>query len=140
MPRWVNGMTEDLRRLLGQRVRELRKQAGLTQEELADKADTDFRNIGRIERGESHIQLNTLVRVAEALEVSPADILETLSKLPRTRRPLTLKEEMLQELTDLLMNESEDDVRLALEVVKTLMRHKRGKGTAQKEGGNEGVG
>jgi hypothetical protein len=40
---------------------------------------------------------------------------------------------MLQELIDLLMSQSDDDVRLALEVVKALLRHKRGKGTGQKK-------
>ena len=126
-------MAEDLRYIVGQRVRELRKQAGLTQEELADKADSDFRHIVRIERGESHIQLNTLAWIAQALGASPAELLEPSSKLLSKRKTPSPKEEMLQELIDLLMSQSDDDVRLALEVVKTLLRHKRGKGTGQKK-------
>ena len=69
-------MVEDVRKTLRRRVRELRRHAGLTQEQLADRADTNFRNIGRVERGESHIQINTLARIARALEVSPAALLE----------------------------------------------------------------
>jgi transcriptional regulator with XRE-family HTH domain len=126
-------MAEDLRHIVGQRVRELRKQAGLTQEELADKADSDFRHIGRIERGESHIQLNTLAWIAQALGVSPAELLEPSPKLPSKRKIPSPKDEILEELTNLLKGKSEDDVRLALEVVKTLLRHKRGKGTGQKK-------
>jgi transcriptional regulator with XRE-family HTH domain len=132
MPRWVNGMAQDLRRLLGERIRELRKQAGLTQEDLADRADTNFRNIGGIERGERHIQLNTLARIAQALDVPPSVLLEALPKLPpkpKPPMPKTPKDEMLEELMKLLKRKSDDDVRLALELVKTLLRHKRGKGT-----------
>lgn len=125
-------MAEDVRKTLGRRVRELRRHAGLTQEQLAEKAETDFQNIGRVERGESHIQINTLARIAEALEVTPAALLEPVGARRVQQRVRTSKDQLLEEMNELLVDESEDDIRLALEVVKTLVREKAGKRTGQR--------
>jgi transcriptional regulator with XRE-family HTH domain len=57
----------------GKRVRELRKEAGLTQEELADYAELDRSYIGSIERGERNLSIENVCRLANALEISPAD-------------------------------------------------------------------
>ncbi|MBU0569021.1 helix-turn-helix domain-containing protein, partial [bacterium] len=43
---------DKLRKLFGDRLRTLRKARGLSQEALAEKADTHFTYIGVIERGE----------------------------------------------------------------------------------------
>lgn len=45
-----------------------RKRLGITQEELAERADTHQSCISRIESGEHDIRLSTLIEVAEALE------------------------------------------------------------------------
>jgi transcriptional regulator with XRE-family HTH domain len=47
-----------------------RKALGLTQKELAEKANTKQSCISRIESGEHNIRLGTLIEVAEALESS----------------------------------------------------------------------
>ena len=52
---------------LAQTLKEERKRAGLTQEELADKIGTKKTYISRIENGQSNIQLNTLFRIFEGL-------------------------------------------------------------------------
>ncbi len=51
----------------GARVRELRKRAGLTQEQLADKADLPQPHISRIENGEISPTRLTLEKIAKAL-------------------------------------------------------------------------
>jgi transcriptional regulator with XRE-family HTH domain len=53
----------------GDRVRELRKEKGLSQEELADKAGLHRTYIGMIERGEKNITLTNIEKIAKALDV-----------------------------------------------------------------------
>ena len=60
----------------GERVREIRKEKGLSQEELAHKADLHRTYIGMIERAEKNITLLNIEKIANALEVSIKTILE----------------------------------------------------------------
>ena len=52
---------------LAQILKEERKRAGLTQEELADKIGTKKTYISRLENGKADIQLSTLFRIFEGL-------------------------------------------------------------------------
>lgn len=60
----------------GERVREIRKDKGLSQEELAHKADLHRTYIGMIERAEKNITLLNIEKIANALEVSMHKLLE----------------------------------------------------------------
>lgn len=53
----------------GERVRDLRKSQGLSQEELAFKADLHRTYIGMIERAEKNITLVNVEKIANALNV-----------------------------------------------------------------------
>jgi transcriptional regulator with XRE-family HTH domain len=68
-------MKSDLRRL-GQRVRELRERAGLSQEELAERAALHRTYVGGIERGERNVGVKNLLQLARALKVAPAELLK----------------------------------------------------------------
>jgi len=54
----------------GEKVREIRKEKGLSQEELAHKADLHRTYIGMIERAEKNITLLNIEKIANALEVN----------------------------------------------------------------------
>ena len=56
--------------LLGARVRELRKKAGLTQEQLAEQLGIDQKHMSRIELGKSYPSLDRLSKIAESVNVS----------------------------------------------------------------------
>lgn len=56
---------------VGERLRQLRKAAGLTQEQLAKRAGMDYKYLGSIERGERNVTLDNLERVSRALGVAP---------------------------------------------------------------------
>jgi transcriptional regulator with XRE-family HTH domain len=56
---------------LGQAVRDRREALGLTQEQLAERADLDRMQIGRIERGVTNPAAKALVPLAIALETHP---------------------------------------------------------------------
>lgn len=64
---------EEVKQLFGNRVRELRKSAGFTQEELADAAELDRSYVGSVERGERNLSIENVCRLAIAIGVSPAD-------------------------------------------------------------------
>lgn len=57
----------------GQRIRELRKQKDMTQEQLADRANLHNTYIGAVERGEKNISMINVERVVKALGVSLAE-------------------------------------------------------------------
>lgn len=56
--------------MLGARIRELRKSAGLTQEQLAERLGIDQKHMSRIELGKSYPSLDRLIMIGETLNVS----------------------------------------------------------------------
>ncbi len=59
----------------GERVRKIRREKGLSQEELSFKADLHRTYIGMIERAEKNITLLNIEKIANALEVSVSELL-----------------------------------------------------------------
>ncbi len=64
-----------LQRQFGTTVRTERKARGLTQQELAFGSDLSLTYIGEIERGQRMVSLDTLERVAGALNYTGAQLL-----------------------------------------------------------------
>ncbi len=62
------------RRAFGERVRELRKLLGLSQERLGQVAGLDRTYVGSVERGERNISLDNIWVLADALGVHPRDL------------------------------------------------------------------
>jgi len=60
----------------GSRMRALRQQQGLSQEELAYKCDLDRTYVGSVERGERNISLVNIHLIAVALGVSPKEFFD----------------------------------------------------------------
>ena len=71
-------MEPDPRLQLGRTVRKRRHALGLSQEGLAEKADLHWTYIGGIERGERNVGLLNIVKIAHALGITPARLLESL--------------------------------------------------------------
>lgn len=66
--------------ILGQRIRQKRKQLGLTQEELAHKADLDRSYVGGVERGERNISFSVLCQISSSLECDVATLTYDIPK------------------------------------------------------------
>lgn len=61
---------------LGKRIRQQRKLLRMTQEQLAEQAGISLSFLGHIERGTRKASLDTLVRICNALQVSPQLLLQ----------------------------------------------------------------
>jgi XRE family transcriptional regulator, regulator of sulfur utilization len=63
---------------VGETIRTYRKQASLTQEQLAERADLHHNFIGEVERGNMEISLGSLLKIAKALGIRGRDLLRDL--------------------------------------------------------------
>lgn len=66
---------------LGERIKKLRKEKGLTQLQLAEKANMSRTYVADVERNRYNPSIETLKSIADALNVDPADLLSE-NKLP----------------------------------------------------------
>jgi XRE family transcriptional regulator, regulator of sulfur utilization len=63
-------------KILGRAIRHYRKQAGLSLEKLAEKADLHHNYVGDVERGKENISVAALVRIAKGLNVRVRDLVQ----------------------------------------------------------------
>jgi transcriptional regulator with XRE-family HTH domain len=71
--------TEEIARRFGQNLRRARKRAAMSQEELAVGASLHRTEIGLIERGHRVARIDTLIKIASSLGVSPLELLEGIN-------------------------------------------------------------
>jgi transcriptional regulator with XRE-family HTH domain len=62
--------------IVGKNIRACRTNAGLTLEQLAEKADMSWPYLSEIERGRENISLDKLARLAQALNVGLSTLVE----------------------------------------------------------------
>jgi transcriptional regulator with XRE-family HTH domain len=74
----------DLRRLVGLNVQRIRRERGLSQEELAFESDLHRTYISGVERGVRNPTLLVLQKIAAALRVAPSALLEAPRPHPQT--------------------------------------------------------
>lgn len=63
----------------GRAVRHWRKQKGLSQEELAERAELHRNYVGLIERGERNASIKSMFKIAQALGIGVAQLCADLS-------------------------------------------------------------
>ena len=66
---------EDVKKLVGQNVRRLPAEAGLSQEKLALEAELDRTYVSGVERGVRNPTVTVLARIAKALKTDPDKLL-----------------------------------------------------------------
>ena len=104
---------------IGRRIAEIRREVGLTQEQLAEKAEISVVHLSNIERGKKWPGLPVLIRIAEALEIATDWILR--ANVPGTYA--VANEKIGKLLRDCSNTEMEDLLRI-LEDVKIAIRRK----------------
>lgn len=69
-------MSRDILRRFGQRVRNERMKLGISQEELASRANVHRTYIGMIERAEKNITLENIEKICKALNLTVSEFFE----------------------------------------------------------------
>lgn len=69
---------EKIKKTFGNSVREKRNRLGISQEELAERADLHRTYIGDVERGQRNVGLINIVKIARALKTTVADLTREL--------------------------------------------------------------
>ena len=64
---------------IGNRIRQLRVKKGLSQEKLAELSELNTSYIGQVERGEKNPSVDTVYRIASALQVDLPDLFKNLA-------------------------------------------------------------
>ena len=80
-------MQNDIRAEVGQRIRQLRKNKGLSIEELAHLAGVHPNYLSEAECGKKNFSLTTIEKIAKALDAAVAELFsgKTASYSPKTR-------------------------------------------------------
>lgn len=108
----------DIKRKFGVQLFQLRTKAGLTQAQLAEKANLSIDSISRMERGERAPSLESLERIAAALRIDPAELINFKGKELRTLaegHPETL------ELWNLLRERGAKEIKKIFEISKIIL-------------------
>ncbi|MDF2652307.1 MAG: hypothetical protein K0Q73_8112 [Paenibacillus sp.] len=107
--------------VIGQRIRDLRKQRGWSQEQLGEMAGVHFSYIGKIERAEKNVTVVNLEKIATALGVSFFD----LFLFGRFVRPnQTEKDKILNQLFQSLAHMNVKDLRKINILIHNLFQEK----------------
>ena len=71
----------DIAKIIGQRIRNYRTQKGLSQEKLAELAGCHPTYIGQLERGEKNATLESVEKIASAMDISLSELFDKLGKI-----------------------------------------------------------
>jgi len=102
---------KDIASVVGERIRAYRKRSGLTQEELAEKSELHHTYIGQLERGEKNATLETVEKIARALDL-PFEVLFEAIISGDTDNAIA------KEAYDLITSLSEKEQQALLEMIK----------------------
>lgn len=73
---------------IGNNLYKIRKSKGLTQAEVAEKADFSDRTYADIERGSTNMRIETLLKICKVLNITPNDILVTDNDIEITEQDI----------------------------------------------------
>lgn len=71
-------MKKNPKKIIGNKIRELRRTQNMSQEKLAGVCKLHRTYIGSVERGERNISLENIIVIAKALNVRPALLLKEI--------------------------------------------------------------
>ncbi|AJE50213.1 helix-turn-helix transcriptional regulator [Paenibacillus polymyxa] len=108
---------KEVLKLVGARIRALRKEKGLSQESLGEKGGFHFSYIGQIERGEKNVSLINIAKIADALDVNLIQLFAYVNEDIK----VTKHEDGIQEIVNILQKTSPEKVRLARNVIREII-------------------
>jgi transcriptional regulator with XRE-family HTH domain len=103
-----------VKELIGKRIKEARQAKGLSQESLSERIGMSAKYLSSVERGKENPTLDTLIKLADALEVETSELFNYQHK----RSP-----EELRQLISCLMDEGHDEkLRLMAKIITAIYR------------------
>ncbi|WP_150272866.1 helix-turn-helix domain-containing protein [Paenibacillus tepidiphilus] len=108
-----------LRNSVGDRIRDIRKAKGLTQQQLAELSNLDDAYIGSVERGERNFSIDSLEKIIDALKVHPSEFFQSYDK---TNKVEAAQREAVDEYTVAMQGLSVEEI----ERMKRIVREVRG--------------
>jgi len=106
----------DLMKMVGEGIRHFRKLRGLSQEELASKAEVHETYIGKLERSEKVCSVVVLVRITSALDLSMVEFFSYIQPVSGEK-----SESILTEIVDRLRSRSENEQKRILKVIDAML-------------------
>lgn len=101
-------MESNFKKLFGSAVRDWRGRLGISQEELAERADLHRTYVSDVERGARNLSLGSIEKLAQALEVSVSQLFVSPNHAPAVRPSVNRFVDIL------LVEDNEDDVEMTL--------------------------
>lgn len=111
----------DINRLLGMRIKQIRKQNEMSQEKLAEEADMNVANIRQIEAMKGNPTMESLAKIARAFGIRPQDLLD----FDREYRRLEVygdAEQVIHDLLAPLKPEEQAEIVSVVSMICTTMR------------------
>ena len=104
----------ETKKLIGMRIKELRRSKHLSQEQLAEKADINSKYLSRMERGTENPTLDMLIKLSNALEVEMWEMFDF--------GHVASQKELKQAIQDFSRTADESTLRLALKLIRAVSR------------------
>jgi transcriptional regulator with XRE-family HTH domain len=104
----------ETKKLIGMRIKELRRRQHLSQEQLAEKADINSKYLSRMERGTENPTLDMLIKLSNALEVEMWEMFDF--------GHVTERKALKESLQNFLKTADEPTLRLALKIIRAVAR------------------
>jgi transcriptional regulator with XRE-family HTH domain len=107
------GKVVDIKEMIGSRIKEIRNKKGITQDQLSEKVGISSKYLSSIERGKENPTLNTILKLAQSLDVKPAEFFANLEiEDPAKRKSTIIK---------MLDDADEDKLKLAYKVLSVMI-------------------
>lgn len=103
----------DKKKLLGKRLRELRKRKSITQERLSELIDVDPTTISNIENGKNYPAMNNLVNIVDVLGISFVEVFDFEHK--------GASDNLVDEIID-IMHKNPESVELFYKIIKAIVK------------------
>lgn len=103
----------DVVKRVGDRIRHIRKEKGLSQEQLAERAGLHNNYVGQVERGEKNLTIETLEKIVSGLDISLEELFRFLDPMEQ--------QDALGEIVRLLTERPVQDQEMALQLLKSVL-------------------
>ncbi len=109
----------NIKEIVGARIRDIRKERGLSQEELAHIANLHPTYIGKLERGERNMSVESLDKATSALGISLEELFKNLHEPVNDQGSL-----LITQIVKRLYGRSIDDKKAVLKLIDVVLELK----------------